>query len=182
MDDKTKKANKKLVLWFVGLVVLMFGFGFALVPLYDVFCEVTGLNGKTNAEAVSVAAFSPGAVDTGRDVRLQFTVTKNEQMPWHFASNAVAMTVHPGEVHAVSYYAKNPTDQAMTVQAVPSVSPAEAAAYLKKIVCFCFNSQSLGAHEATDMEVRFYVDNALPKHIETMTLSYTLFDITDKNL
>lgn len=180
MNDQVKRANRKLVWLFLLLVLLMFGFGFALVPLYDVFCKITGLNGKTNTEAVEIADFNPGDIDTSRSIDLQFTVTQNEQMPWEFQSNISGISIHPGQIHSISYHAKNPTDQAMTVQAIPSVSPAEAAAYLKKIVCFCFNSQFLDAQAETDMEVRFYIDHALPKHIETMTLSYTLFDITRK--
>ena len=176
-----QQANKKLLIRFACFAVIMFGFGFAMVPLYDVFCDITGLNGKTNQQAVAAGNFNPGDVDKNRNISIQFTVTNNEQMPWEFEPNVAAVTLHPGEIKRVSYYAKNLTDKDMTAQAIPSVSPAEAASYLKKIVCFCFNSPSLAAHAEANMEVQFYVDKSIPEHLKTLTLSYTLFDITNQS-
>lgn len=172
----TEKTTKNLVLKLVLTVVGMFGFGFALVPLYDVFCEIAGINGKTSSvayEAVEVA------VDKDRVVTVQFVATNNAEMDWEFKPNQVAVKVHPGEATNVSYFAKNPTANSMTAQAIPSVSPGRAAAFLHKTECFCFNQQTLASGETLDMPIRFIVDQDLPKDIHTITLSYTIFDVTN---
>ena len=179
MDSKPKKSNKKLILILLLVTTGMFGFGYALVPFYNFICDVTGLNGKTGGRVETVSIPLPEDIDKSRDVAIQFTVTANEQLPWEFRPNITSVAVHPGEMQSVSYYAKNLSDHKMTVQAIPSVSPGEAATYLKKIVCFCFNQQSLDAQAEQNMAVQFYIDKSLPKRIETLTLSYTLFDTTD---
>jgi len=154
----------------------MFFFGFALVPLYDVFCDITGLNGKTNQQAyVSVEDL----IDTSRNVKVQFVATNNESMPWEFKPEVFELSVHPGEEIKTTFYAKNPRAYAMTAQAIPSVSPGKAAAYFHKTECFCFNNQLLAAGQSTDMPLSFIVDRDLPKSVHTITLSYTLFDITE---
>ena len=169
-------STASLVKKLTAVVVGMFFFGFALVPLYDLFCEVTGLNGKTNEEA-----FIPveELVDTSREVTVQFVATNNESMPWKFEPDVFKMKVHPGEEIRTTFYAMNPRGMAMVGQAIPSVSPGKAAAYFHKTECFCFNSQPLMAGEEVDMPVSFIVDRDLPKSVHTITLSYTLFDITD---
>ena len=163
---------KRLALVVVG----MFGFGFALVPLYDVFCEVTGLNGKTNQQAyVPVEQL----VDTSREVTVQFVATNNESMPWEFRPEVFKLKVHPGEEVQTTFFAMNPLQDAMVGQAIPSVAPGKAAAYFHKTECFCFNSQPLDAGASADMPLSFIVDRDLPSSVHTITLSYTLFDITD---
>lgn len=159
------------------VVVGMFFFGFALVPLYDLFCDVTGLNGKTNSEA-----FIPAEqiVDTSRTVKVQFVATNNENMPWDFKPNVFEIEVHPGEEKEATFFAQNPLGRQMTAQAVPSVSPGKAATYFHKTECFCFEQQTLEAGESIDMPLRFIVDRDLPKGVHTITLSYTIFDITDR--
>lgn len=169
-------STASLVKMLVCVVIGMFFFGFALVPLYDLFCEVTGLNGKTNEQAYIPAE---QLVDTSREVTVQFVATNNESMPWMFKPEVFKLKVHPGQEIRTTFYAKNPRSMAMVGQAIPSVSPGKAAAYFHKTECFCFNSQPLMAGEEVDMPVSFIVDRDLPASVHTITLSYTLFDITD---
>lgn len=170
------KQHKKTVVTLLLGCVLMFGFGFALVPLYDVFCRVTGLNGKVELTAVSPETLGP--VDQQRKVKLQLVAINNETMPWHFKPQTGVVTLSPGEMYQTAYIARNLTQTFMIAQAVPSVSPSEAAPYLKKINCFCFERQPLQAAEVRAMPLVLAVDPGLPTHIHTITLSYTLFDIT----
>lgn len=171
--QKNKKVLSKLVLIVFG----MFGFGFALVPLYDVFCDITGLNGKTNESA---ASYSARSVDETRTVNVQFISRTAQGIPWKFEPMEREITVHPGETKFVKFYAKNESTQDIVGQAVPSVSPGLAAAYFQKIECFCFNQQPLKGKEEVEMGLQFYVDPELPEDISTLTLSYTLYDITGK--
>lgn len=168
-------AIRQLILRLTLVVLGMFGFGFALVPLYDVFCDITGLNGKTNAQAyVPVAEL----VDTSREVKVQFIATNNESMPWEFRPEVFELTVNPGAEIKTTFYAKNPRGEQMIAQAVPSISPGKAAVYFHKTECFCFNRQVLAAGESTDMPLSFIVDRDLPASVKTIVLSYTLFDVT----
>lgn len=161
-----------------GLVVGMFAFAiWALPPMYDVFCDITGLNGKTGGryQAVDVPA-----VDTSRTIRVQFVSTNNDGMSWEFEPEVKSITVHPGEQTRVDYTAFNPTDRDMVAQAIPSLAPARAASYFHKTECFCFEQQPLGAGERTQMPMLFIVDRDIPASVNTITLSYTLFDVTDR--
>ncbi|CAA0081054.1 Cytochrome c oxidase assembly protein CtaG [BD1-7 clade bacterium] len=167
--------TNKLVLKLFGAVVGMFAFGFALVPLYDVFCDVTGLNGKTGTQAYQAVDVE---VDTSRTVTVQFIATNNDQMNWAFKPEKTMLKVHPGEAITTSFYAKNPNAKDMIAQAIPSVSPGRAAEFFHKTECFCFNQQPLAAGMETDMPLQFIVDQDLPKDIRTITLSYTIFDVT----
>ncbi len=178
MDNKQGQADNKKVLSLLSLAVLaMFGFGFALVPLYDVFCEITGLNGKTNASAVEYRA---GGIDTSRLITVQFITRTAKGIPWQFEPMTHEIKVHPGEMKFVKFYAKNESIQDIVGQAVPSVSPGIAAAYFQKIECFCFTQQPLKSNEDIEMGLQFYVDLDLPSEVSTLTLSYTLYDITAK--
>ncbi|MDO6445392.1 cytochrome c oxidase assembly protein [Colwellia sp. 1_MG-2023] len=170
-DNKTSKTVKKLVL----VVFAMFGFGFALVPLYDVFCDITGLNGKTATTAASV---NEDGIDESRTITVQFISRTAKGIPWQFEPMINEITVHPGEMKLVKFYAKNESVNDIIGQAVPSVSPGRAAIYFQKIECFCFNSQPLKAQEDVEMALQFYVDAELPEEVKTITLSYTLYDIT----
>jgi cytochrome c oxidase assembly protein subunit 11 len=170
--------NRRTIAKSVIAVVAMFGFGFALVPLYDVFCEVTGLNGKTRGQ-YSEAEAGKQQVDESRRVRVQFIANNNESMPWEFRPVEFQIKVHPGAMAEVNYYAKNPTSKRMIAQAVPSLSPSEGTGYFHKTECFCFTSQTLEPGEEVLMPLRFVVDQALPDHLSTLTLSYTLFDQTE---
>ena len=156
----------------------MFGFGYLLVPLYDVFCEITGLNGKTGQvdEATVAARYE---VDTSRLITVQFVASNNLGMPWEFGPVQHTMQVHPGKVYETSYTAYNPTAKDMVGQAVPSVAPTKASRYFNKTECFCFNNQPLAAGERKDMPLRFIVDPNMPKGVKTLTLAYTVFDVTE---
>ncbi len=157
----------------LGLVVLaMFGFGFALVPLYNVFCEITGLNGKTGV--VEASALN-GRVDQTRLVTVEFVASVNSRLPWELAPERHKMQVHPGKVYEAKFLARNLASEAMTGQAVPSVAPATASRYFNKTECFCFSQQRLEAGEERRLPVRFVIDRALPSNIGTVTLSYTFF-------
>ncbi|MDO8271745.1 MAG: cytochrome c oxidase assembly protein [Gammaproteobacteria bacterium] len=169
----TKKLVRKLMLAAVG----MFGFGFALVPLYDVICDITGLNGKTSGQYTVAEADTMAVSD--REITVQFMAQNSEGMVWEFHPNDMQVKVHPGEVKVVSYRAKNPNDFAMIGQAIPSVAPNEAAQYLKKLECFCFAEQKLEPGEEIDMAIRFFIDENIPEKITKLTLSYSLFDLTD---
>lgn len=155
----------------------MFGFGFAMVPLYNVFCKVTGLNGKTDPDPYQYNA-TQAKVDTTREIKVQFVATNNSGMTWDFEPSLPQVTVHPGEVGELSFLARNPTDRRIIGQAIPSVTPFEATNYLHKVECFCFTTQTLEAGEEKVMPLRIIVDQALPKHLKKLTLSYTLFDVT----
>lgn len=169
------QLHRTLVSKLLLVTVLMFGFGFALVPLYDVFCEVTGINGKTSNVPATVLA---DGIDTSREVTIEFLARPNKDMPWIFQPEIRRLTVHPGEVHVMNYLAENPTGRMIVGQAVPSVSPGQAALYLHKIECFCFTQQQLAAGNKMLMPVQFYVDPALPAQFSTITLNYTLYDVT----
>lgn len=169
-------ANNRLVLKLVGIVIGMFGFGFALVPLYEVFCDITGINGKTEDEA---ATYSAVIVDESRWVTVEFLTRTNSGMPWEFEARTKRIKVNPGELHTVEFYVRNPARRDIVAQAIPSVSPGTAALYINKTECFCFNHQPLGAGEEALMPMQFYVDPQLPDDISFFTLQYTLYDVTE---
>ena len=153
----------------------MFGFGFALVPLYDVMCQAFGINGKTTG-----AYAGTQTVDATRSVRVQFLATNAAGMVWEFAPRQDELSVHPGASNRMLFVAYNPSRRAMTAQAIPSIAPAAAAAFFHKTECFCFGQQVLQPGERIEMPVSFIVDRALPAEVQHLTLSYTLFDITDR--
>ena len=154
------------------VVIGMFGFGFALVPLYDVFCDVTGLNGKTGGQIALPVELN---VDTGREITVEFMATLNESMPWSFYPEVKSVRVHPGQPTKISFYARNNTGAEVIGQAVPSIAPGLAASYFQKTECFCFTEQALQAGEEKHMPVVFIVDPSIPKDINVLTLSYTFF-------
>ena len=160
----------------VFAVVAMFGFGFALVPLYDIICEVTGLNGKTNRAAIAATDVA-GSVDKERTITIEFITSLNGYAPWEFKPSVAKMQVHPGEFYNTTFLAKNLTDQALSGQGVPSVAPFSAARHFQKIECFCFNRQDFGPGESKDMPVIFRVDPKLAPGITTITLSYTFYNL-----
>jgi len=164
---------KRLVTRLLILVLAMFAFGFALVPIYDVMCKAFGINGKTAGQYEGEQI-----VDPSRQVRVQFLSTNAIDMVWEFHSKADEIVVNPGAVNEMLFVAYNPSDKPMTAQAIPSISPAEAAMYFHKTECFCFTQQVLQPGERIEMPVRFIVDRDMPKDVKHLTLAYTLFDIT----
>lgn len=170
--------GRKLLAILGVIVIAMFGFGYALVPIYNVMCKQFGINGKTGG-AVS---YDPavGYVDKDRTVTVQFLATNNEGLHWLFHPNVQKLKFHPGEQQRLQYFARNEDDHTMIVQAIPSVTPGIAAQYLKKTECFCFTQQTLKSHQQMNMPIVFHIDPSLPKSITTITLSYTLFDVTER--
>ncbi len=179
MNDDIKKKNAKLIRNLVFIVIGMFGFGFALVPLYDVLCDITGLNGKVGATAVKETIYP---IDNNREVTVEFMTALNESTPMVFRSEIKKIQVHPGQYYTVNFYAENKTDKVMIAQAIPSISPGLAAEYFKKTECFCFTQQTFKAHEGKTMPVRFVINPALPEQYKTITLAYTFFDNTEKSV
>ena len=157
-------------------VVVMFGFGYALVPLYDVLCELTGFSGRTGV----VQAEDQVRIDTTRLVTVEFLANTASGLNWEFRPMTGKMEVHPGGIYEVNYYAKNLTQATTVGWARPSVSPIKASMFFNKTECFCFTSQALVSGEIREMPVRFVVAENLPDEISTLTLSYTFFDVTDK--
>jgi len=166
-------STRRLVIRLCVVVVAMFGFGFALVPIYDVMCQAFGINGKTAG-----AYAGSQVVDEARQVRVQFLATNAADMVWEFRPEADEIEVHPGSSTQMLFIAYNPTDKPMTAQAIPSVAPSKAAAYFHKTECFCFTQQVLQPGERIEMPVRFIVDRDLPADVRHLTLAYTLFDVT----
>ncbi len=161
----------------VAVAVGMFAFVFVvMVPLYDVLCDALGINGKTSGQAYTAVQ---AGVDESRIITVQFVATNNEGMPWEFGPSQTIMKVHPGATNDTVYLARNPLPNDMVAQAIPSVSPARAAEFFHKTECFCFNHQPLEAGGSTEMPLQFIIDQELPRDIRTITLSYTIFDVTD---
>jgi cytochrome c oxidase assembly protein subunit 11 len=162
-----------------GVAAAMFGFGFAMVPMYNAICQLTNQNGKDSRMLVaSTVAERP---DLSREVTVQFTTQVNGGRDWGFKAETAQIKVHPGELYTVNFTARNPDDQALVAQAVPSVTPWNAARYLKKTECFCFRQQPFKAGEEKSMPVRFMLERELPADVDTVTLSYTFFDVTPKS-
>lgn len=178
MDVSDRKhANRRTVKRLGIAALLMFGFGFALVPIYDVFCDITGLNGKTGRIEQEKAL--TGKVDKDRLVTVEFLGMVNSDLPWEFRPMVRRVKVHPGAVTEVHFYARNKQDQPVSGQAVPSLAPGLAAKYFNKTECFCFTRQTLQAGEGKEMPIRFVVDPALPEEVRTVSLSYTFFPAQD---
>jgi cytochrome c oxidase assembly protein subunit 11 len=172
------KADKSGLTWKLLIVVGgMFCFGFALVPMYNALCQLTNLNGKDKGMLISASVAEK--VDVTRTVRVEFVTTVNGGRVWTFRPEQPTIDVHPGQLYAVNFFAKNQRDEAVEGQAVPSVSPWNAAKHLHKTECFCFSRQAFAANEEKHMPVRFMLDPDLPKDVETVTLSYTFFDVTE---
>ena len=165
-------SNRSLTGSLVLFVFAMFGFGFALVPLYDVFCEITGFGGRTNANA----AVAEEAPDLDRTIRIEFVTTVNEYAPWTLKPDVRTMEVSPGRMYYATFTAENLAGDVKVGQAVPSVVPVAASSHFKKIECFCFESQEFQAGESRAMPLQFIVDPDLPDYVDTITLQYTFYD------
>lgn len=183
-DDPNRSAHQgtekvdalKTIRQLLMITVGMFAFGFALVPLYDIMCEVTGFNGKTAGKYEGPAI----EVDADREITIQFLASNNANMPWEFRPTVRKMKVTPGKMQRTAFYARNVTGDTMVGQAVPSVTPFNAAQFLHKTECFCFEQQQLAQGEGLDMPLLFIIDSNLPEDVTTLTLSYTLYDVTDQ--
>ena len=169
--DGVQRANRVLVGKLALVIVIMFGFGFALVPFYEQICKATGLRDIAVPDKVTNTQ-----VDATRTVRLEFDANLNK-MPWQFRPLTRVINVHPGELTQVVYEVENTSERPMTGQAVPSYGPQLAGEYFKKLECFCFTKQSFGPHEKRQMPVVFVIDSRLPADVNTITLSYTFFEV-----
>ena len=170
------RSSRRHGLRLVVVVLAMFGFGFALGPIYSALCKVTGINGKTSG--LQADASKLPAIDTSRWVTVQFVTTVNGGRDWEFHPEQSEVRVHPGQLTTVNFHAKNTEEHDLVAQAVPNVAPWNAAKHLRKTECFCFNNQPFKAGETKEMPVRFMLDPALPADVDVVTLSYTFFDIT----
>jgi len=168
MGDENKRLLKRLVIVVIG----MFGFGFALVPFYEKICEVAGVRNVFEADARPANT----QVDMKRSVGIEFD-SNLKDLAWDFKPVTPRIDVHPGAVTQVMFEVRNRLDVPVTGQAVPSYAPRAATMYFKKLECFCFTSQTLGPGEVRRMPVVFVVDPALPGEIDTITLSYTFFEV-----
>lgn len=175
---ETQKKIQKQTLIITLVLVGMFGFCYALIPLYNVFCKVTGLNGKTTNVAQTID--DAQTIDMTRTVTVELTSTLNGNIPYEFHAADKKFKLHPGEYVKTSYWVKNLTNAPMVVQAIPSVTPGLGAKHINKVECFCFINQPLEPGEGKDMTLVFTVDPELPKDIRTLTLAYTLFDVTKR--
>ena len=166
------QANRVMLRKLLIIAVAMFGFGFALVPFYQKICEVTGINNILKADEVAKNT----QVDTSRTITVEFDAN-TRALAWNFQPLQVSVKVHPGELTQVAYEVKNTLPYAVTGQAIPSYGPQYAAEYFKKLQCFCFAQQTLKANEVRQMPVVFVIDPGLPKDVNTITLSYTFFEV-----
>jgi cytochrome c oxidase assembly protein subunit 11 len=171
--DHRAKANRNLMRRLLVVVAVMFGFGFALVPFYEKICEATGIRNVFQPDAV---AAQNTQVDSTRNISVEFDAN-TQRLPWVFKPLQASVSVRPGEVTQVVYEVRNTLERSVTGQAVPSYSPQQAALYFKKVECFCFQQQTLGPGEVRKMPVVFVIDPKLPPELDTVTLSYTFFEV-----
>jgi cytochrome c oxidase assembly protein subunit 11 len=169
-----RKSHVRLVSLLMAAALGMLVFAFAMVPLYDTFCEMTGINNKGGR----VRAEIPTEVDTSRTVKIKFITHVHGDMPWEFYTTENTLEVHPGEVKKVLFYTKNNTDDDMTGQFVATISPGMSDRYVKKTECFSFNRQYIDGGQEKEMPVIFFIDKDIPDEIEELIMFYTLFDNT----
>ena len=169
---KARADNRRMLVKLAVFAVVMFGFGFALVPFYKAICEATGITNLLNANAPP----SNTQVDTSRWITIEFD-SNTRGLPWSFTPLERSVTVHPGQLVQVLYEIRNQSDHPIAGQAIPSYGPKVAGGYFRKLECFCFSKQELAAKEVRQLPVVFVVDPALPKEVGTVTLSYTFFEL-----
>jgi cytochrome c oxidase assembly protein subunit 11 len=181
MSEDVSKKNARLARKLLIVAVCMFGFGYALVPLYDVLCEWKWIE-RDRPDAIKKVPEVAYKVDVNREVTVEFLTTLNESTPMVFRTEKKQLKVHPGEYHTVNFYAENKTDKVLVARAIASFSPAVISRYFEKIECFCFSEQIFKAKEAKTMPMRFAINPELPEEYKTITLSYTFFDNTEKSV
>jgi cytochrome c oxidase assembly protein subunit 11 len=179
-------SHRQLLIRLLAIIALSFAFGFALVPLYDVLCQATGLNGKT--ATVRMGGLSPAAgaasapasrIDRSRIVTVEFIGTVMPGLPWDMQAETARLDLHPGELQQVLFRVHNRSDQPIVGQAIPSVSPGSAAQHFEKLECFCFAQQTLAPGETREMPVVFIVKPEIDRDIHTLTLAYAFFNTTE---
>lgn len=178
-ENKNAKLARRLALAVIG----MFGFGFAMVPLYSLICDVTGINfagSSTSGGRTALEDVIHGGVDESRLITVEFDITMNAGLPWDVKPEVKRMQVHPGKAYEVMFTAENKTDDVVVTQAVPGVTPWQATEHFNKVECFCFSQQTLKPREVKAMPLRFVINRKLPEKYSTVTLSYTFMN-TDRS-
>ncbi|RZT38735.1 cytochrome c oxidase assembly protein [Cupriavidus agavae] len=170
-----KRFNRGMLMRLLVLVTLMFGFGYALVPLYKAICDITGLNVVTTRDLHGAGSLKNTQVDKTRTITVEFD--SNARGPFAFRPVRHSMEVHPGELTTIVYEVANGQARDISAQAIPSYAPKQATEYFRKVECFCFKQQTLKANEAREMPVVFVIDPKLPKDVKNITLSYTFFEV-----
>lgn len=178
-DTGNTRRNRSSAGFMFAVVIGMFLFGFAMVPLYNLLCNITGINGSTTGR-IKDESLLGARVDYSRVITVQFDTTRNMDLPWDIHPMIKKVEVHPGEIKEVSYYAKNNAKHAIVAQAIPGVTPWQATNHFNKTECFCFTQQKLEPGEGMEMKLRFVIDPELPEQYKTITLSYTFMD-TDRS-
>jgi cytochrome c oxidase assembly protein subunit 11 len=168
-------ANQQTLVKLLVVAVLMFGFGYAMVPFYRAICDALGLNNVVKADIVANTQ-----IDAGRFVTIEFDANLRSNLPWTFTPVEKSVRIHPGAFTQVTYEVRNRSDRPVTGQAIPSFGPQLAGRYFKKLDCFCFTQQTLAPGETRMMPVTFVVEPALPQDVNTVTLSYTFFEVEGK--
>lgn len=178
MNDGIQHKNAKLARNLAFIAFGMFGFGYALVPLYDVLCELKWIE-RDRPDAIKAIPQVAYEVDMARDFTVEFLTEINERTPLEFHGETKQLVVHPGQYHTVNFYATNKTDRVIVARAIASFSPATISSYFEKVECFCFDEQTFQPRETKTMPMRFVINPKLPKEYKTITLAYTFFDNTD---
>ena len=174
LSGRIRRLNRSTLGKLVVVAVMMFGFGYALVPMYRQICEVLGINVLTQPGEFVEAPVNT-QVDKSRTIVVE--LDGNSQGPWRFRPVQRSIEVHPGELATVTYEVVNKQARAVKAQAIPSYAPQVVTPHFKKVECFCFQEQTLQANEARQMPVVFFIDPALPREVKNITLSYTFFEI-----
>lgn len=176
-EKDLKSSNRRVILLGGAAVAIMFGFGFAMVPLYDAFCKITGFGGRV----LNTTQATSSRVDTSRTVTVEFVASVGKHAYMQFRPKVTKMKVHPGEYVQTSFFASNLNKTPITGQAIYNVAPAEGALYFTKTECFCFTEQKFEAGEEREMPLIFSINTDIPDTISTVSLSYTIYDKTPKN-
>ncbi|MBI1964859.1 MAG: cytochrome c oxidase assembly protein [Betaproteobacteria bacterium] len=176
MVSQQSQTNQQTLVKLLLVAVLMFGFGFAMVPFYRALCDALGLNSVVKPDAVANTQ-----VDAGRLLTVEFDTNLRSDLPWTFTAVEKSVRIHPGALTQVTFEIRNRSDRPVTGQAIPSFGPQLAGRYFKKLDCFCFTQQTLAPGEARRMPVVFVVEPGLPQDVNTVTLSYTFFEVEGKN-
>lgn len=180
--DRIRSDNRRMVGKLVVITAMMFGFGYALVPMYRAICDALGINVLSVSERlIPGMAHGPASnsqIDRSRTITIEFDA--NARGPWDFKPAVRSMTVHPGELATVMYEFRNVQNRTMAAQAIPSYAPKQATSHFNKLECFCFNEYTLQAGESKEWPVVFVIDPKLPKDVTTITLSYTFFEVGGK--
>ena len=171
-NNKLANENNNLLRKLIVVAIIMFAFGYALVPLYKKICEVTGVYDLTKPDEIVNTQ-----VDESRTVVMEFDANTRSDIGWQLVPLDFKMDVHPGELVHATFRLTNPTDTSFDAQAIPSYGPQHAAQFVKKLECFCFTQQTINAGETRDFSVVFVLDPTLPSDVGTVTLSYTMFEI-----